>query len=232
MNAGARLSHDNNVNGSPDTPNKSNQRSDNYLTLSASAVYFTPLDDARTNYFIGQIGALSTHYNKFNNLDITMLVASAGLWKQLSDTWSGQVTGRAFTRDTQQQERNSDGYGATLELKKQLTETIWLKGLADYEDSKANLSTFSNTGPTYGLNLGYLPYKDTFINLGYSQSKRAFKSVNPFISKSQTLFIEGTQRLTKSWYLSGGYARQDNKSNVAGTAYTNNIVSIGLNFSY
>ncbi|MDP1717173.1 MAG: hypothetical protein Q8L40_03770, partial [Burkholderiales bacterium] len=81
FNAGARLSRDNNVNGSPDTPSKANQRSDNYLTLSASAVYFTPLDAAQTTYVIGQIGALSSAYNKFSNLDSSMLVASAGLWR-------------------------------------------------------------------------------------------------------------------------------------------------------
>lgn len=232
FNAGARLSHDNNVNGSPDTPTKANQRGDNYLTLSASAVYFTPLDAAQTNYFIGQIGALSTDYNKYHNLNNSTLVASAGFWKQLSATWSGQITGRAFTRDTQQDERDANGYGATLEIKDQLTQTVWLKGVADYEDNKANLGTFSYTGDTYGVNMGYLPRKDTFINLGYSHATRDFKSAATFVSKSQTLFAEVTQRIAKNWYLSGGYAYVSNDSNFAGTAYTNHIVSVGLNFSY
>lgn len=232
FNAGARLSHDNNVNGSPDTPSKANQRSDNYLTLSASAVYFTPLDAAQTTYFIGQIGALSSVYNRFNNLDSSMLVASAGLYQQLSATWSGQVTGRGFTRETRQSERDSNGYGGTLEIKNQLSQTVWVKGVADYEDNQANLGSFSYTGETYGVNLGYLPLKDTFINLGYSHATRDYKSASPFVSKSQTLFAEVTQRMAKNWYLNGGYAYGRNDSNVAGTAYTNHIVSVGLNFSY
>jgi hypothetical protein len=232
LNAGARLSHDNNVNGSPDTPSKANQRTDNYLTLSASAVYFTPLDDARTNYFVGQVGALSSAYNKFDNLDSSMLVASAGLWKQLSSTWSGQITGRGFTRDTRQSERNAEGYGATLEVKKQLSQTVWVKGVADYEDSKANLGAFSYNGEAYGVNLGYLPLKDTFINLGYNHATRDFKSATTFISKSQTLFAEVTQRMANNWYLNFGYAYQDNDSNIAGTAYTNHVVSAGLSFSF
>lgn len=232
FNAGARLFHDNNVNGSPDSPTKANQRSDNYLTLSASAVYFTPLDAAQTRYFIGQVGATSSTYNKFDNLDSSMLVASAGLWQQLSPTWSGQVTGRGFTRDTRQNDRDSDGYGATLELKNQLSPTVWVKGVADYEDSTANLSAFSYTGKTYGVNLGYLPLKDTFINLGYSHAKRDFESALSFVSKSKTLFAEVTQRLAKNWYLNGGYAYGDNDSNIAGTAYTNHLVSLGVNFSY
>ena len=232
LNAGAKLSYDNNVNGSPDTPTKAYQLSDNYLTVNASAVYFTPLDVAQTGYFIGQLGALSSTYNKFDNLDNTMLVASAGLYKQLSSAWSGQVTGRGFTRNTKQSERDANGLGATLEIKNQLNQTVWVKGIADYEDSKANLSAYSYTGETYGVNLGYLPLKDTFVNLGYSHATRDYKTTSPFKTTAQTLFADVTQRMAKNWYLNGGYAYQDNDSNFAGTAYTNHIVSLGVNFSY
>ena len=226
------MSRDNNVNGSPDTPTKANQLGDNYLSLNTSAVYFTPLDAAQTRYFIGQAGAFSSAYNKFGNLNSAMLVASAGLWQQLSPTWSGQVTGRGFTRTTRQSDRDSSGFGGTLEIKNQLSPTVWVKGVVDYEDSKANLGTYSYTGKTYGVNLGYLPLKDTFVNLGYSHAARDFKSATPFVSKSQTLFAEVTQRMAKNWYLNGGYAYGRNDSNVAGTAYTNHTVSLGLNFSY
>lgn len=232
LNAGARLSSDNNVNGSPDTPNKASQRSDNYLSLSASAVYYTPLDAEKTRYFIGQVGALSSAYNQYNNLDSSGLVASAGLYQQLSPTWSGLATGRSFTRTTKQTDRDSNGFGATLEIKKQLSQTVWVKGVADYEDSKANLGTYSYTGETYGVNLGYLPLNDTFINLGYSHNNRDFKSTAPFRSTTQTLFVEVAQRLAKNWYLNVGYAYGDNDSNYAGTAYTNHVVSAGLSFSY
>lgn len=229
FNAGAKASYETNVNGSP---TKANQLSDNYLTVNASAVYYTPLDAAQTSYFIGQIGASSSAYNKFSSLDNSALVASAGLYKQLTPTWSGQVTGRGFSRDTKQNERDSNGLGATLEIKNQLSQTMWLKGIADYEDSKAKLNSFSYTGTTYGVNLGYLPLKDTFVNLGYSHATRDFKTTSPFRTTSQTLFAEVTQRIAKNWYLSGGYAYQDNNSNIAGTGYTNHIVSVGLNYSY
>ncbi|MES2907674.1 MAG: hypothetical protein V4688_00765 [Pseudomonadota bacterium] len=232
LNAGTKLSYDNNVNGSPDTPTKANQRGDSYLTLNASAVYYTPLNVAQTRYFISQIGATSSVYQKFDNLDSSMLVASAGLWQQLSPTWSGQITGRGFTRDTQQTDRNANGAGGTLELKKQLRKTLWVKGVVDYEHNKANLDTFSYAGHTYGVNLGYLPFKDTFINLGYSHTNRDFKSTAPFESNTHLLFAEVSQRLAKNWYLNGGYAYADNDSNYSGTAYTNHIVSVGVSFSY
>lgn len=232
LNAGARVSHDNNVNGSPDTPTKANQRGDNYLSLNASAVYYTPLDAAKSRYFIGQAGVMSSTYNAFTTLNNSGLVATAGLYQQLSSTWSGQVTGRGFTRNTRQTARDSDGYGGTLELKKQLSQTVWVKAVADYEDSKANLTTYSYTGNTWGLNLGYLPLKDTFVNLGYSHNKRDFKSTAPFHSTSETMFVELSQRLAKNWFLNGGYAYGDNNSNYAGTAYTNHVVSAGVSLSY
>lgn len=232
LNAGARLSNDSNVNGSPDTPSKANQLSDNFLSLSASAVYFKPLNDAQTNYFIGQVGASTSTYNKFNNLNSSMLMASAGIYRQLSATWSGQIMGRGFTRETKQNERDSNGAGATLEIKKQLNQTVWVKGVADYEDSRANLSSFSYTGKTYGVNLGYLPLTDTFVNLGYSHAKRDFKSSLAFNATTETLFAEVTQRLAKNWYLNGGYAYMKNDSNFSGTAYTNQVLSLGLSFSY
>lgn len=232
LNAGVRLSHDNNVNGSPDRPSKANQLSDSFLSLSASAAYFKPLDAAQANYFIGQVGVQTSSYDKFNNLNSSMLAGSAGFYRQLSPTWSGQVMGRAFRRDTRQHERDSSGVGASLEIKKQLDPTLWIKGLADYEDNKANLDSFSYTGATYGVNLGYLPRPDTFVNLGYSHSGRDFKSVVTFTTTTQTLFVEVTERMSKNWYLSGGYAYMKNDSNFAGTAYTNQVLSLGVNFSY
>lgn len=232
LNAGVSLSHDNNVNGSPDLPTKANQRSDNYQSLNASAVYYTPLDAAQTRYFIGQVGAFSSVYNTYTNLNNTGVVASAGLYQQLSSTWSGQVTGRGFTRNTRQNERNSDGLGGTLEIKKQLTQTVWVKGVADYEDNAANLSSYSYTGKTYGVYLGYLPLKDTFVNAGYSQNNLDFKSAALFRTSTQTLFVSVSQRLAKNWYLNGSYAAMNNDSNYAGTAYTNHVLSVGVSCSY
>ncbi len=232
LNAGAKLTHETNVNGSPDTPTKANQKSDTYLSLNASAVYYTPLDAAKTSYFIGQVGAITSAYDKFDNLDNSMLVASAGFYKQLSPSWSGQVTGRGFMRDTQPSARDADGFGATLEIKNQLSQSLWIKAIADYEDSTANLDAFSYTGETYGVNLGYMPLQNTFINLGYSHATRHFDTASAFSTTTQTPFAYVSQRLAKSWYLNGGYAYQDNDSNIAGTSYANHIVSLGLNFSY
>lgn len=229
LNAGAKVTRESNLNGSPI---KANQLSDSYLALSASAVYYTPLDTARTSYFIGQVGAFSSAYRNFSSLNNSALVASAGLYKQFSPTWSGQVTARGFGRDTRQSERDSKGLGASFEIKNQLTQSVWVKGVADYENSKADLEAFGYTGKTFGVSTGYLPQKDTFLSLGYSHNNRDFKTASSFRTTSQTLFGDVTQRIAKNWYLNGGYAYQKNDSNIAGTAYNNHIVTIGVNYSY
>lgn len=232
LNAGLRYSQDNNVNGSPDTPSKANQRSDTAQNLNASVVYYTPLDEARTRYFIGQIGAVNSSYNTYNNLDSSMLIASGGLYQQLAPTWSGQFMARGFSRKTKQTARDSGGFGGTLEIKKQFTPTLWIKGMADYESNRANLSAYRYTGNTWGLNLGYMPLENTFLTVGFSHNSRDFKTAAPFRTSTQTLFAEFSQRLTKNWYLNGGYAAMKNDSNYAGTAYTNHVLSLGVSCSY
>lgn len=224
---GAKLSHDSNVNGSPASP-----QGDFYLTGYASAVYFNPVDDERTRYFIGQLGLSANRYDKYRSADSMSLLGSAGLWQKIGDTWSGQATVRAFLLDTRQHERDSDGYGATLELKKQFNEEWWAKGIADFEHSSANDSTFSYRGRTFGLGAGYLPRPDTFINFGYNRTDRDFKSAVPFETRTHMLYAEITQRLREKLYLSLGYAHARNNSNIAGTNYSNNIWSIGLNASF
>lgn len=232
LNAGSKLTHETNVNGSPDEPSTANQKNDSYLTLNASAVYYTPLDAAKTGYFIGQIGALTTAYHRFDNLDNSMLLASVGVYKQLSPDWSVQATGRGFMRNTRQDARDADGLGATLEIKRQLSRQLWVKAVLDYEDSQAGLRAFSYTGESYGVNVGYLLQPNSFVSLGYHRAQRSFGTNSPFRTSAQTVFTELTHRLARNWYLNGGYAYRHNNSNLAGTAYTNHVISVGLNFSH
>lgn len=232
LNAGSRLSYDDNVNGSPDRQPSSNQEGDTYLTANASAVYYTPIDATKSTYFIGQVGALTSAFSRFSNLNNSMLIASAGLYKQFTPNWSGQVTGRGFLRDTRQDARDSDGFGATIEIKRQLGQNFWVKAVADYEDSEADLSAFSYTGETYGVNFGYLPFQNTFVNFGYNYTKRDFDTASSFRTTTNTLFTEVTQRLSTNWYLNGGYAYRDNDSNFSGTSYDNHTVSVGVSYSY
>ncbi len=232
LNAGINTSYQKNVNGSPDLPTPANQLSDRATGLNVSAVYFTPIDADNTRYFIGQVGGVSTKYAKYNTLDNSMLAASMGIYQQFSTSWSGQFTGRNFSLTTQQDARNAKGLGGTVEIKDQLSQSLWLKGTADYADAKANLSSYSYKGPTYGLGMGYLPVEDTFMTLFYSSATQDFQTVTPFKAVSRTVYTDVTQRLAKNWFLNVSYSRSSNSSNIAGTDYTSQILSAAINFSY
>ncbi|MHB1677120.1 MAG: hypothetical protein ACYCSS_06250 [Sulfuriferula sp.] len=229
LNAGLGSTYESNVNGAPAS---TAQGSDTYTTLNASAVYYTPLDTAQTTYFIGQVGALTNKYNTYSNLDNTEAVASVGLYKQLSSNWSGELSGRGFDLHVQQNGLDATGAGTTLELKNQITSTVWLQGIADYEDSRADFSSFGYIGKTLGLSMGYLPLQHTFVSLGYNHITRNFDTTVAFNTITQAYFINAVQQLAKNWYLNGTYAYQDNNSNLAGTAYKDQILSLAINFSY
>lgn len=229
LNAGVRQSYQANLNGSTI---KTNEKDDTYTGLSASMVYYTALDDARSVYFISNLGAQKTMFQKYDFLDSTAANLGLGLYKQLAPRWSAQLTGRGFMRDMQQKERDSNGWGTSAELKHQLTHTLWVKGVADYEDSKANLKAYNYTGKTVGVQAGAVPFKNTFVNIGYNHAKRDFDTATKFTTTTNMVFADVSQRLWEKVYLSGSYAFMRNSSNIEGTAYKDQIASLGLSVSY
>lgn len=229
LNAGVRQSYQANLNGSTI---KANEKDDTYTGINASMVYYTSLDDARSVYFISNLGAQKTMFQKYDFLDSTGANLGLGLYKQLAPRWSAQFTGRGFMRDMQQKERDSNGWGTSAEIKHQLTQALWVKGVADYEDSKANLKAYNYTGKTVGVQAGALPFKNTFVNLGYNHAKRDFDTATKFTTTTNVVFADVSQRLWEKIYLSGSYAYMKNSSNIEGTAYNDQVASLGLSVSY
>lgn len=231
-NAGLRFTHETNVNGSPDEPSKNNQLSDNSATLSASAVYYTPVDSARSAYFVGTLGAMASSYNRYDQLNNSAVYGVAGLFKQFVPGLTGQASLRLFDRQTRQDERDSNGWGGTVELSKHFSKALWLKGVLDYENSNANLASFSYDANSIGLVAGYSITDNTLLTVGTNYTKRRYDTDVAFNTKSTVLYGDVTQRVAKNWYLTGSYAYQDNDSNIAGTGYTNQVISLAVNFSY
>lgn len=229
LNVGAKATHESNVNGSPF---KESQLSDSYLTLNGSATYYTPLDRAARTYFIGQAAAAVSAYRRFESLNNSALILSSGVYHQLSPAWSVQGMARVFGRDTKQDERDARGVGGSVELKNQLTQNLWLKGFLDHEKSKAGLASYSYDAASYGITGGYLLTKDIFMTAGHSRGTRTFETVSPFITRTNTTYADITQKLGDRMFLNAGFGHQRNRSNIPGTAYSNNIFSVGLTYSY
>lgn len=229
LNLGARLSHDSNVNGAPSSGNR---QADTALAANATAGWYRALDEARSTYLIGQLGATATAYRRYGNLDHTLLLGNVGLYGQLAPEWTAQLTARLFHLDTQQSTRDAHGRGLTVELKRQLTPQFWVKALADHEHTEARSATFSYSGPTLGVALGWMPREHTFVTAGYSRNRRDFRSTPAFETRTDTFYVEVARRVAKNWYVSGGYAFRDHDSNVGGIGYASHLVSLGLSYSF
>ena len=228
FNAGLQTTSESNIYGAAI---KANERSDRSTTLNASGVYYTTLGSGESTYFISQVGASKSKYTIYTVLDNASVSASVGLYQQLTQSLSAQLTGRGFSRSTKDTNRDSKGAGGTLEVKSQLGTTAWIKGFADYENSRANLNAYDNTGNTLGLSMGFLPWENTFASLGASQNKRNF-TLSSFKTISNTFFVDLTQRLSKNWFLNGAYAMQGNSNNASTLSSKNNILSAAINMSF
>ncbi len=210
---------------------QANELSDQYNTLNGSVVYYAALNRKETSYFIGQIGAASSKYIAYTDMDNSSGGASVGLYQQLTQSWSAQLTGRSTMRKTQNIDRDSIGTGGILEIKAQFGATGWIKGTADYEDSNANLSSNDNIANTLGLSMGFLPLQNTFASLGASQNKRVYTLSN-YQATSNTIYVDLTQRLSQILFLNVAYAVQDNTNSVNALTAKNNILSAAINLSF
>lgn len=229
FNAGARTGYDSNVNG---VARDADEEADRFVSAASSLVYYTALDAAKTTYFIGQIGAISNHYDRYDVLDNSALILSGGLYRQLNANWSGQISVRGGQRRAEQSARDTGSVGSTVEIKNQLTPQLWVKLVGDIEDAEADLDYFSYTGTSVGLMLGYRLLANTFVNGGYIYTQRDFATAADFETQTDTYFVEATQRLSEQWYLSGSYALKDNRSNISATDYENHVLAVGINFNY
>lgn len=229
FNAGVRTGYDSNVNG---VARDAEEESDQFVSAAASVLYYTALDAAKTTYFVGQLGAISNRYDRYDVLDNSALILSGGLYRQLNADWSAQISVRNGLRQADQSARDTDSLGSTVEIKNQLTPQLWIKLVGDIEDADADLDYFSYTGSSVGVLLGYQVRANTFINGGYTYTQRDFATAADFETKTDTYFVEATQRLSSQWYLSGSYALKDNRSNIDATDYENHVVAVGINFHY
>lgn len=229
FNVGARTGYDSNVNG---VARNAEEESDQFVSAAASVLYYTALDAAKTTYFIGQVGAISNRYDRYEVLDNSALIVSGGLYRQLNADWSGQISIRSGQRHTEQSARDTDAMGSTVEIKNQLTPQLWIKVVGDIEDADADLDYFSYTGTSVGVLLGYQVLANTFINGGYTYTQRDFVTTADFETKTDIYFVEATQRLSRHWYLSGSYALKNNRSNISATDYDNQVMAVGINFNY
>ncbi len=216
--------------GGPGSSGQSN--SDTSATLSAGLGGSTELT-SDTSLFLGG-SALHTSYSSFTQFNTTTGGLSAGVIQGLGDIVIARLALNYELRRYGDSERDSAAYGASVLFKEKFTPSFWLKESYGYEKNKADTALFTYTGNAAGIRAGILPLPlpQTTILLGYNYLVRDYDEPAGFTVTAHTISLGVEQALAKQWFLDAQYDRQASDSNLPGTNTTDNMVSVGLRYSY
>ena len=227
MDAGVKGVYEGNINGASSDANKEN---DFYTIVSAGIGGYTEVSQGAFLFVRGD--AASYYYNEYSDLDVKQAGISAGVYKELNDFLSVQIALKGKVKEFKGESRDSNALGGSFEFKQQISPKLWVKEGYEYEKNGANSNLFSYKSHAVGMWTGYLITPQTILNLGYSYLTRKYDDTDGFKTTSHTISAGVVRELLKRVYLNAGYDLQFNDSNIPNTDYTNNIVSIGVTYSY
>lgn len=143
---GVKGTYEDNINGSPADADK---KGDFYTTLSASAGGYT---EAAQGTFLFLRGDVATYlYNKYDDLNVSIFGISAGVYKELGDVLSAQISLKGRIKEFKGEPRDSNAFGGTFELKQQITSKFWIKEGYEYENNDADSNIFSYKAHSVGV---------------------------------------------------------------------------------
>lgn len=186
---------------------------------------------SRTSLFIAG-SAEHTSYDTFTDLNSNIGGLSTGINMGLGDMLLAKFAINGRLKRYEGPGRDSSAYGATLSFKERFTSAFWLKEVYDYEKNSADSAIFSYKGNSVSVWAGFLPAPQVTLLLGYNYLARDFDEPAGFTVTANTVSIGLVYELAKRWFLDAQYDHQRSDSNVPGTAATDNIVSVGLRYSY
>ncbi len=173
-----------------------------------------------------------TSYSRFTEFDSTIGNVSAGVIKSLGDIFLARVAANGRIKGYNNSARNSSAYGGTFTLKEKLDPAFWLKEIYEYEKNDASSAIFTYRGNSVSIWAGYLATPKSTVLLGYNYLVRDYDQPSGFRVTANTVSLGLQHEIGKKWFVDGQYDRQMSNSNVAGTYTTDNIVSVGLRYSY
>ncbi len=227
MEAGVKGVYEDNVNGSSSDINK---KDDYYSIVSAGIGGYTAVSKHTFLFVRGDIAGY--YYNKYSDLDSNQAGISTGVYKELNNVLSIQVTLKGKVKEFKGTPRDSNALGGAFEFKQQISPRLWVKEGYEYEHNNADSNLFSYNSHAVGAWSGFLITPRTMLNLGYSYLTRKYDDVGGFRTTSHTISAGVVRQLMKKVYLNVAYDLQFNDSNISNTDYTDNIFSVGVRYSY
>jgi len=190
-------------------------------------------DLAETTGLLLLVSAEHKAYRTFDEFDFTIGTINAGITHRFSEMFVGSVAAHVSSKDFKGSLRDSTAYGLTAGIKEQLSTDLWLKEAFDIEQNIAKSSAYDYTGKTAGIRAGYDISDDQSVSAGYSYLVRDFKNnVTTFKLTSHVVSLDWTLDINDAWTLLAEYDRELADSNIANTATSNNIYTVGLRYEY
>jgi hypothetical protein len=205
-------------------------KSDTSINVFADIGVLTEIASGASAFLMGS--AQHTFYSSFTEFDSTIGGLSAGVNEKLGDIVSARLAISGGIKRYNDSVRDSSAYSPAVFFKEQFTPSFWLKESYYYEKNNADSALFSYKGNAVGIWSGYLVLPKTTLLLGYDYLVRDYDQPSGFEVTANTISVGLGHELAKNWFFDAQYAHQISDSNVAGTKTTDNIISVGLRYSY
>ena len=173
-----------------------------------------------------------TSYSTFTEFDSTIGGLGAGASAKLSDQVTARIAVSGKIKRFEDSRRNSASYGGNFALKEQIRPRFYLKEIYEYEKNNADSPQFSYVGNSIGIWAGFLVAPQTKLSLGYSYLKRDYDDPSGFFATSHTVSAALEYELAKRWYFDTGLDLVTNHASEPSTTAEDNILSVGIRYSY
>jgi hypothetical protein len=221
------------VKGMPNnSPGNTGSQSSGDFSLNLSADIGSSKDVSKDTALFLVGSAEHTAYDTFTEFNSTIGGLSTGVNRKLSETVSTRIAIYGKIKKFEDSQRDGTSYGGNFALKEQISPKFFLKEIYEYEKNHADSSQFSYVGNSVSIWAGLLATPQTKLSLGYSYLKRDYDDPSGFTAKSHTISAALEHELAKRWYLDAGYDHVTNYSNEPSTTATDNILSVGIRYSY
>jgi hypothetical protein len=205
-------------------------QSDTSINLFADIGGSTEIASGTSAFLIGS--AQHTFYNTFTEFDSTIAGLSAGIDKKLGDIVTARLAMNGSIKRYRDSTRDSSAHGPAVSFKERFTPSFWLKESYYYEKNDADSAVFTYKGNSVGIWAGYSVLPKTMLLFGYNYLVRDYDEPSDFQVTAHTFSAGVEQELAKRWFAAAQYDHQRSDSNVPGTDTTDNIISLGVRYSY
>lgn len=228
LDAGAKAVYEDNITGSVEEVGK---QSDFYTAVFASLGASKDLDDGLTSVFV-QADASGYAFSDNTDLNSTIVGLSAGASRKLADIVTGRATLKLQGKDFDDSRRDSSSFGAAIELREELSHRLFLRQGYEFETNSADSDFFSYDSHLLGASLGYYVNPRTLLTAGYYFLTTEYDEPAGFQNDFHTLSVGVVRKIFDKVYLRGGFDHQFISSSASGEESDNNILALGISYSY